>query len=175
MANQSDKIRNKIKQLDRELTQVTSAMGILAKNHFTKSFANQGFTNDSFTPWKRRKVKGSRRGRGFRSIKYEGVGDEEGMMFSRRIKTVDVRSVKNRAILVQTGRLRRSINSRRTGQFQVTISTDVPYAKVHNEGGRSGRGRGFQMPKRQFIGDSKVLNRQIEAKINQKIKTWFNR
>jgi phage gpG-like protein len=143
MANQSDKIRNKIKQLDMELTKATSAMGILAKNHFTKSFANQGFTNEHLEAWKQRKASS--------------------------------RKQRSRAILVQTGRLRRSINSRRSGKFQVTISTDVPYAKVHNEGGRSGRGRGFQMPKRQFIGDSKILNRQIETKINQKIKTWFNR
>ena len=28
----------------------------------------------------------------------------------------------------------------------------VPYAEVHNTGGRAGRGRGFQMPRRQYMG-----------------------
>lgn len=30
----------------------------------------------------------------------------------------------------------------------------VPYAEVHNTGGRAGRGRGFQMPRRQYMGDA---------------------
>lgn len=38
-----------------------------------------------------------------------------------------------RAVLVKSGRLRRSIKSQITG-FDITISTDVPYAAAHNEG-----------------------------------------
>lgn len=42
---------------------------------------------------------------------------------------------KARRILVKTGRLRRSVRYR-SGRNVVTIYTDVPYAQVHNEGGR---------------------------------------
>lgn len=39
-----------------------------------------------------------------------------------------------RAILVKTGRLRRSIRVTRANMDEVAIGTDVPYAKAHNEG-----------------------------------------
>nr|DAR27459.1 MAG TPA: virion morphogenesis protein [Caudoviricetes sp.] len=47
----------------------------------------------------------------------------------------------------------------------------VPYAEVHNTGGRAGRGRGFTMPKRQFIGDSAELQAKIEQRINTYLRT----
>lgn len=39
-----------------------------------------------------------------------------------------------RAILIDTGRLRRSIRIIRTTKHSVTIGSDVPYADAHNEG-----------------------------------------
>lgn len=44
------------------------------------------------------------------------------------------------------------------------------YASVHNFGLRSGRGKGFTMPKRQFMGESKVLNKKIVRLIKARIK-----
>lgn len=48
------------------------------------------------------------------------------------------RSKKNRgrAILVKTGRLRRSIRAVSVAAERVVIGSDVPYAQIHNEGGR---------------------------------------
>lgn len=43
---------------------------------------------------------------------------------------------KGRAILVKTGRLRRSIRIIRSGMGYVVVGTDVPYARIHNEGGK---------------------------------------
>lgn len=65
---------------------------------------------------------------------------------------------KGRAILVDSGDLRRSIVREpvNKSQLQVKISTDLPYAKVHNEGGTMKNGG--KMPKRQFMGDSYKLN-----------------
>jgi len=40
-----------------------------------------------------------------------------------------------RAILVKSGRLRRSLRRVPFGRFGVVIKTDVPYAEIHNEGG----------------------------------------
>lgn len=41
-----------------------------------------------------------------------------------------------RALLIDTGRLRRSIRVVSTTQTRVVIGTDVPYARVHNQGFR---------------------------------------
>lgn len=43
---------------------------------------------------------------------------------------------RNRAILVSSGRLRRSIRVVTKGRNSVTIGSDVPYASIHNDGGR---------------------------------------
>lgn len=45
------------------------------------------------------------------------------------------RQNKGRAILVKSGRLRRSIRVIQVVQSKVIVGTDVPYARIHNEGG----------------------------------------
>jgi phage gpG-like protein len=138
------KILKDIQAFKPQLEKVVDAMGILAANHFTTSFRNQGFTDESLQSWQpRKRTERSRLG--------------------------------NRAILVKSGRLRRSIRTKRFGFLSVKILTDVPYASVHNNGERSGRGRGFKMPKRQFIGYSGVLNRKIISKLDVTIKRIFNK
>lgn len=138
------KILKDIQVFKPQLEKMVDAMGVLAVNHFTQSFRNQGFTDENLQMWKpRKRTERSRMG--------------------------------NRAILVKSGRLRRSIRSKRFGLLAVKIYTDVPYASVHNNGERSGRGRGFIMPKRQFIGYSGILNRKIIAKFDSKIKQIFNK
>jgi phage gpG-like protein len=57
-----------------------------------------------------------------------------------------------RAILVDTGALRRSIGVIKATFKEIVIaSTGIPYAKRHNEGLS-------KMPQREFIGDSKEMN-----------------
>lgn len=57
-----------------------------------------------------------------------------------------------RAILVDTGALRRSIHALKISFKEIIIgTTGIPYADRHNEGL-------VGMPKREFIGDSKELN-----------------
>lgn len=75
------------------------------------------------------------------------------------------RAAAQRKILTgETGELGDSISYSAAGQF-VMIKSDKVYAKVHNEGLRAGRGRGFKMPKRQFIGKSQLLNQRINKKL----------
>jgi phage gpG-like protein len=136
------KILKQIEAFKPQLNKIVDAAGVMAVNHFTKSFRDGGFTDESLETWKPRK----RAERG-----------------------------KSRAVLVKSGRLRRSLRSRRLGNLAVKIMTDVPYARVHNNGERSGRGKGFKMPKRQFIGYSGKLNRQIIAFIDKNIKKQFNK
>lgn len=140
------KILKDIQVFKPQLEKLVDAMGVLAVNHFTQSFRNQGFTDESLQMWKpRKRTERSRMG--------------------------------NRAILVKSGRLRRSIRSKRFGFLSVKIYTDVLYAQIHNDGlmGRAFGKYPFKMPKRQFIGYSGVLNRKIIAKFDSKIKQIFNK
>lgn len=77
---------------------------------FKSSFRKQGYTDKVFIPWRRRKDSKSR------SIK-----------FGQKRTT-------GRAILVQSGDLRRSINGQVNGN-QIVFKSDLPYAQIHNDGG----------------------------------------
>jgi phage gpG-like protein len=79
-----------------------------------------------------------------------------------------------RSLLVKTGRLRRAATAGRTRGNVVDFVMPI-YGKVHNEGGRAGRGRGFRMPKRQFAGPSRVLKDRFKAKAQTLIKNRLNR
>jgi phage gpG-like protein len=96
-------------------------IGNEAKNFFVNSWRLQGFEDRSVQKWVARKKQDKKRA--------------------------------GRAILVDSGDLRRSVIREpvNKSQLSVKISTDLPYAKVHNEG--IGK-----MPKRQFMGDSYKLN-----------------
>ncbi len=67
-----------------------------------------------------------------------------------------------RALLVKSGRLRKSIRLTRVTQDSVTIGSNVSYAPYHNFG--SGR-----LPQRQFVGGSTILNRRLQRMIRRKI------
>ena len=77
------------------------------------------------------------------------------------------------SLLLYTGRMRRSIRAR-VIKNGVEFSSDTPYAGVHNEGLQSGRGKGFTMPRRQFIGDGpetrKIIKRNVERNVAQQLK-----
>ena len=80
------------------------------------------------------------------------------------------------ATLVQSGTLRRAvINSLQQATFNLIHFEvkDVAYAQVHNEGLSAGRGIGFQMPKRQFMGQTKKLG-EIQRRVIDKTidKIW---
>lgn len=81
-----------------------------------------------------------------------------------------------RAILVKTGRLRRSISRLSTTNKRVTIGSKgkaAVYAGVHNYGLKAGQGKGFKMPKRQFLGQSHTTDKRIVNLIKKKIKKGF--
>jgi phage gpG-like protein len=101
-------------------------IGNEAKNFFVNSWRLQGFDDKSVQKWVARKKQDKKRA--------------------------------GRAILVDSGDLRRSIIREpvNKSQLSVKISTDVPYAKIHNEG--LTMKNGGKMPKRQFMGDSYKLN-----------------
>lgn len=53
---------------------------------------------------------------------------------------------------------------------QIWFRSLMPYARVHNEGLRAGRGKGFMMPKRQFMGESRALNKSNMRSMRRIIK-----
>lgn len=179
----------KIPQLDTAVKHaVKDALAIIARDsvlHFQKSFANEGFTDETLTRWQKRK-------------KYSRRGGENG----------GVRSVnKYRKILTLTGKLRRSIKITSFSMNSQTIESNIPYSAIHNEGGvinkefnrkimsfssngkfaktktrkqRSEvshqqqvtiREHYIRIPKRQYMGNSRILERRSQAKFIAKINT----
>jgi phage gpG-like protein len=104
-----------LKEVEQHFKQVLQyAPGMLgndAVNFFLDRFKDQAWLGDTREPWKPRKAQ-SKWGKTPRN--------------------------KGRAILIDSGRLRRSIRIVSNSGGTVTIGTDVPYAKAHNEGSRLG-------------------------------------
>lgn len=80
-----------------------------------------------------------------------------------------------RALLVDTTALHDAATKARTKGDTVTVAIPLDYAQVHNEGGQAGRGKGFTMPKRQYIGESAYLNKKIEAKARKLLDDKFSK
>lgn len=138
--NEAAKIIKDMEKSAKAISEMVDVMGVMAINHYKKSFINGGFTDEGFVAWqKRKRTKGNQ----------------------------------GRAILVKTGRLKRSLVARKSGRYAVRITSNVNYANVHNEGLRAGRGKGFTMPKRQFVGYSGMLSAKIELRLRNKIQRIF--
>lgn len=101
---------------------------------------------------------------------------------------------RGRAILIDTGSLRRSVRITRIdpGSGRIYIGSSMPYAQIHNEGGRiqgthtvrahTRRGRAvrshqrsvdIRIPRRRFIGPSVELQRRLRRSINLSLLKVF--
>lgn len=149
MKRQARSIANSIKK---DLPRI---VGVEGNNFFEDSWRRQGWKDRSVEPWKPRKAppKLTKTGKiskaylnwkrkNNRPILYSHAGDRKGTHLKDSIRVIK-------------------------GIGRVTFATDKPYAKVHNEGGRAGRGKGFRMPKRQFMGRSRALDRRIGIQVNK--------
>lgn len=151
-----------LRQWNQFQRQIGTIAGGTAVKWFKGNFKAQGFRMDRATvKWKARSS-GAKRNRG-------------------------------RSILVDTGRLRRSIRIVRKGPHWAVVGTDVPYAAAHNSGlrktgtaqvnnyfRRSRKGKLHQVkphkrklniniPKRQFLGNSEGLNREIAREFTKRL------
>ena len=135
--------------------------GGMAVTHFKENFRRQGFLAATVESWAKR-------------------NDSSWGKKSKK-KT-------ERAILVKSGILKRSIRVVQEGTDFVKIGSDVPYAQVHNEGfsgsvsqsvkpfTRKGKPvKGYsrtinqKIPKRQFMGYSQSLENDMEKVITERI------
>lgn len=134
---------NKINRLHQYLANdVKDDIGIVAVKHFKQSFHDEGFSNKSEKdmPWQ--EVQRRKKGKGAAS--------------QRKILTGE------------TGDLGESISYEKSSSG-VNITNPKIYAQVHNEGLKAGRGKGFKMPKRQFIGPSVLMTRKFDAKVQARM------
>ncbi|MDX6187976.1 phage morphogenesis protein [Flavobacterium sp. Fl-318] len=134
-------------------------IGVEGKKFIEKNFRDQGFTDTTTKKWESRKNE-DKHGRNITRYRTNRVG-RSGSLNRYGSRTTD------RAILVgfNTGgdKLKNSfkyIVSQGTGR--VVFRSYKPYAARHNEGLKG-------MPKRQFIGKSEYLNRQIADKIKREL------
>lgn len=139
-------------------------IGVEAVNFFKDSFVNEGFTDTFLVKWKEveRRIKTSP-WYGFTATK-----TETGSRFSTSATKRDI-------LTGETGDLQESIDYDITTDG-VTIKSDKVYASVHNNGEQAkvfGKHE-FTMPKRQFMGNSAVLNQQLLDEIENELKEiWF--
>jgi phage gpG-like protein len=127
---------------------VFETVGNEAVSHYKKSFRDEGFTDRNLKKWKEVKRR----------------------INPRNPKTASA----TLPILTKTGELGDSIKWEQGAGRKVIIKTDKPYAQVHNEGGRAGRGKGFKMPKRQYIGKSAELTNKINTKVGKRLNAIAN-
>lgn len=130
--------------------------GKTAVSYFKKNFQNEAWGRVKWQEVKRRTPG---------TAAYKSASRHHTARTTRKILTGD------------TGDLARSIEVKAVSKGQVVIWTapsafgsKEPYGRVHNEGLRAGRGKGFIMPKRQFMGESEELNALIISEIERKLK-----
>ena len=121
----------------RERINLPKKLGNEAVNHFKDSWKLQGWNDNITTPWKRRK----------------------GMI---RGFSVSTKSDAGRAILVKTGRLKRSFDYYPTHK-RIMVINDTPYSVYHNYGTS-------RLPKRKFMGRSRTLDEKSGVLIMRMIK-----
>ena len=108
-------------------------------------------------------------------------------------RTKESRKRQGRAVLVDSGRLRRSIRVVSVTDYRAVIGSDAPYARAHNDGFRGRVSQSVRshtrmsrkkrpvrvsahsrtitknLPRRRFIGASAVLDKQIERMMTAEI------
>lgn len=122
---------DRLKRLQVLRGKLPGQVGEMARSFFLDNYRKGGFEDQTFVPWVERKPVPA------------GKTDKN----------------KGRALLVKSGKLRRSIRVMEKGEGYVIIGSDVKYARFHNDGVEG------RLPQRQFIGPSKALNVIVEKKI----------
>jgi phage gpG-like protein len=121
-------------------------VGKIAVDHFKQNFDDQGFTDSTLQQW--------------REVKRRMPPKRKGAAGERKILHGETSELFNS--LAHRPETRRSV-----------IYSDLVYAAVHNEGLKAGRGKGFKMPKRQFMGPSVKLDDKIHARFTRDLARIF--
>jgi hypothetical protein len=177
------KLRNDLLKLNKDLKNIESFFKTLPDyvgnayiNFVQDNFTQQGFTDDTFVGWQPRKKK----------------------EIARVTKSGKEIEKPNRALLVNSGALRRSIRYKiipKGGKKSIYVYSNIPYAEAHNEGlriektvtvkahSRKANGKTYgvkshkrkvslQMTRRQFMGESQAFNNLVIEYIVEGLKAF---
>ena len=148
--------------------------GKTAVSYFKKNFQNEAWGRVKWQEVKRRTDPHVKGAKATRKILTGETGAGTSSIIDAINAIMGQRTSKE--LIGETGDLARSIEIKSISNGQVVIWTSPsafskePYGRVHNEGLRAGRGKGFIMPKRQFMGESEELNALIISEIERKLK-----
>jgi phage gpG-like protein len=131
-----------------------SQAAIIAAGHFKDNFRRQGILdNGTVIAWQPRKLK-----------RYRQRG-QTGKNSSRLKLTAAGKDDRRRALLIESGRLRRAIQPSSDGDYAV-VKNDTPYATAHNEGTDT-------LPARPFMVTTPDLENDLEEHFFNEIdKLW---
>lgn len=152
----TDAMRAQIKKFQQNLKRARNMAGNMAVRHFKESFRNEGFTDQSLEKWTevQRRIPGT--------LAYETATG----------------AARTRGILRGKGIMVNSIKVLQSSEYKVVIGVaGVPYAPYHNDGAKWTQRKVFgkpmreakavEIPKRQFIGNSKVLEQNIDKRLGE--------
>ena len=108
---------------------------------------------------------------------------ETGLARKGRKATEKRKAVKSRAetgrfgkTLQDTGRLRKSVSfESKTATNEVYVGSNVAYARIHQLGGKAGRGKKVTIPARPYLGISKEDQEEAQALLGEFMKGAFRR
>lgn len=151
---------NIIREFERTKKKLPVFIGNMAKNHFRNNFREQGFVDEGVQKWRARKRmnKTDRR-------KYNAAmkANNAGAITEKQYNTI--RSNGGRAILVQTGHLKNSINVGVASFEKIEIGTyGITYGVYHNKGTE-------HLPQRKFMGTSHDLSKKISDRIHKEVRS----
>ena len=159
-------------------------IGIEAINEFQENFSKESFDGKPWKNVKRRNPSSSWYGfeYGSKTKKPNNHPSRKGAKKPYKprknspITNYSANATKRKVLKGSSGDLQRSINYSITTN-KVVVSSDKPYAKIHNEGGKIkvfGK-KSVNMPKRKFIGKSASLERTIKKEIKKELNIIFSR
>lgn len=172
--NEARKILADLNAAKKEIEGMTSAAAIIAQNHFTMSFRNQGFTDEVITKWRARKKADTGRailvktGALRRSIRVRPQGMFRAVIYSN----LPYAQIQNDGGVINKKGGSAILSFNKAGRFQrqrtARQRAGTSFQQKVNIGAH-----GITIPARPFIGDSSALNRKIIAKFQSRIDKIF--
>lgn len=143
-------LKSKTSELKRFMQGAPKKAGVILVEEFNQNFKRQGYVNKGgvFVPWKPRRSEAR--------VRFGTTGKRN---LSRKSK-------ESRAILVQSGNMKRDIRIKSATHDTVTIVNTMPYAKRHNDGLNG-------MHKRPFMVESKQATDRIRKMIVDNVNKIF--
>ncbi|MEG2276664.1 MAG: phage virion morphogenesis protein [Odoribacter sp.] len=184
--NLPDDLRHKLRMINQAVKRdIPIVIGKTAVDQFRENFRLEGFLNGGLHKWKDVKRRDSKSP--WYGFEYKGE-HRTSYKLSRDRKTGKTKKAQKQKLLnfSVTATVRKPLSSKRmelynslrytAGAGMVSISSDKPYAQVHNEGGTIqvfGK-HPVKLPARPFMGQSKELDTKVSQEIEKQLNNIFN-